>query len=90
MATFDLLLKGGTVIDGTGAPRFQADIAIRDGKIVEIGSISGEAAETVDAAGLIVAPGALDHHTHYDAQIFRDPTCCSPKSEPAMGLAIVS
>ena len=75
MATFDLLLKGGTVIDGTGAPRFQADIAVRDGKIVEIGSISGEAAETVDAAGLIVAPGALDHHTHYDAQIFRDPTC---------------
>lgn len=75
MATYDLLLKGGTIIDGTGAPRFQADIGIRDGRIVEIGDIAGEAAEVVDATGLIVAPGTVDHHTHYDAQIFRDATC---------------
>ncbi len=72
---YDLLLKSGTVVDGTGAPRFQADIGITDGKIVAIGDISGTAAEVVDASGLIVAPGAVDHHTHYDAQIFRDPAC---------------
>jgi N-acyl-D-amino-acid deacylase len=75
MAIYDLLLKNGTVVDGTGAPRFQADIGIREGRIIEIGDISEEAMEVVDATGLIVAPGAVDHHTHYDAQIFRDPTC---------------
>jgi N-acyl-D-amino-acid deacylase len=75
MAIYDLLLKNGTVVDGTGAPRFQANIAIIDGKIVEMGDVTGEAKEEVDASGMIVAPGAVDHHTHYDAQIFRDPTC---------------
>tara|TARA_R110002072_G_scaffold36301_2_gene106965 strand:+ start:4310 stop:6019 length:1710 start_codon:yes stop_codon:yes gene_type:complete len=75
MATYDLLLKQGTVVDGTGAPRFQADIGIKDGKIVKIGDITEDATELVDAAGMIVAPGFVDHHTHYDAQIFRDPTC---------------
>lgn len=75
MTTYDLLIKNGTVVDGTGAPRFKADIGIRDGKIVDLGEINGAAAETVDASGLIVAPGTVDHHTHYDAQIFRDSTC---------------
>lgn len=75
MAKYDLLLKGGTVVDGLGGARYEADIGIVDGKIAAIGNVIGEAAEVVDAAGLTVAPGAIDHHTHYDAQIFRDPTC---------------
>jgi N-acyl-D-amino-acid deacylase len=75
METYDLLLKNGTIVDGTGAPRFQADIGIKDGRIVEIGMLTGAASEIVDAKGLIVAPGTVDHHTHYDAQIFRDSTC---------------
>lgn len=75
MTTYDLLIKNGTVIDGTGAPRYQADIGIKDGRIVDIGVINAAATDTVDASGMIVAPGTVDHHTHYDAQIFRDSTC---------------
>jgi N-acyl-D-amino-acid deacylase len=76
---FDLKITGGTVVDGTGADRFDADVAIRDGKIVEIrrrgpGSppLEGEAAETIDAGGKIVAPGFVDIHTHYDGQVSWD------------------
>jgi N-acyl-D-aspartate/D-glutamate deacylase len=75
----DLLIKNGTVIDGTGAPRRQADIAIADGKIAEIGKIGGGAKKTIDAADLVVAPGFIDPHTHYDAQICWDPAI-SPSS----------
>ena len=75
MTTYDILIKGGTIIDGTGAARYPADVGIRNGMIVDIGELDGEATERVDATGLVVAPGAIDHHTHYDAQIFRDPTC---------------
>jgi N-acyl-D-amino-acid deacylase len=71
--TYDLLLKNGTVIDGTGAQRRQADVAIKDGRIAEIGRISDGAAKTIDADGLVVAPGFIDPHTHYDAQICWDP-----------------
>ena len=70
----DCVIKNGTVIDGTGAPRKTADIGIRDGRIVAIGAIEEEAEQTVDAAGKIVAPGFIDVHTHYDAQVFWDPT----------------
>ena len=70
---YDLLIKGGTVIDGTGAPRRQADIAVKDGKIAEIGRIKDGAAKTIDADGCVVAPGFIDPHTHYDAQICWDP-----------------
>jgi N-acyl-D-aspartate/D-glutamate deacylase len=69
----DSIIRGGTVVDGTGAPSRQADIGIRDGRIVEIGKITDEAAETIDADGLVVAPGFVDPHTHYDAQLFWDP-----------------
>src|SRR4051812_36022350 len=76
---FDLKITGGTVVDGTGADRFQADVAVRDGKIVEIrrrgpGSapLEGDAAETIDATGKIVAPGFVDIHTHYDGQVSWD------------------
>src|SRR3954453_19339788 len=69
----DSVIRGGSVIDGTGAPARQADVGIRDGLVVEIGTISEEAAETIDAGGLVVAPGFVDPHTHYDAQLFWDP-----------------
>jgi N-acyl-D-aspartate/D-glutamate deacylase len=69
----DTLIRGGSVIDGTGAPKRTADVGIRDGRVVEIGNISDDANETVDASGLVVAPGFVDPHTHYDAQLFWDP-----------------
>jgi N-acyl-D-amino-acid deacylase len=76
---YDLVIKNGTVVDGTGAPRFRADVAVADGKIAEIGKVTDGAARTIDADGLIVSPGFVDPHTHYDAQICWDPliTCTS-------------
>ena len=73
----DLLIKNGTVVDGTGAPRRVADVAVKDGMVVEIGKVKDVAAKTIDADGLIVAPGFVDPHTHYDAQICWDPQITS-------------
>src|SRR5512145_1126405 len=69
---YDLLVKNGLVVDGTGAPARHADVAIAGGKIADIGSISGHSRRTIDAADLVVAPGFIDPHTHYDAQICWD------------------
>ncbi len=69
---FDLKIVNGTVVDGTGATPRRADVAIRDGKIVEVGDVSGAAARTIDADGHIVTPGFVDIHTHYDGQISWD------------------
>ena len=66
---YDLLVRNGTVIDGTGAPRYQADVAVAGSQIVKIGKINEGARQVIDAADLIVAPGFVDPHTHYDAQI---------------------
>ncbi|MGE5201583.1 MAG: amidohydrolase family protein, partial [Acidobacteriota bacterium] len=69
---YDLLIKNGLVVDGTGAPGRRADVAISGGTIAEIGKISDGAEKTIDAADLVVAPGFVDPHTHYDAQICWD------------------
>ncbi len=76
---YDVAIKNGTVVDGTGAASFHADVAIENGKIVEIGKLDAPAKTTIDASDLIVAPGFIDPHTHYDAQICWDPmlTCSS-------------
>ncbi|MEI7873024.1 MAG: amidohydrolase family protein [Alphaproteobacteria bacterium] len=73
----DLVIRGGTVVDGSGKARFTADVGIADGKIVEIGRVTSVAARTIDADGLIVSPGFIDGHTHMDAQVAWDPlgTC---------------
>jgi len=68
----DLLIRNGTVVDGSGAARYRADVGITDGRIAEIGRIRSVAARTIDAEGLIVAPGFIDGHTHMDAQVAWD------------------
>ncbi len=70
--SYSLLIKNGTVVDGSGAPRFVADVGVKDGKIAAIGRLRDRAQRTVDAEGHVVAPGFVDGHTHMDAQIFWD------------------
>jgi N-acyl-D-aspartate/D-glutamate deacylase len=70
----DEIIKGGTVIDGTGAPGRSADVGIRNGRVVAIGTITEAARQTIDADGALVTPGIVDPHTHYDAQLMWDPT----------------
>jgi N-acyl-D-aspartate/D-glutamate deacylase len=70
----DVVIRGGTVIDGTGADRRRADVAIADGRVVAVGDVGkDDAAQVIDAGDLVVAPGFVDPHTHYDAQLFWDP-----------------
>ena len=76
MADYDIIIKGGTIVDGTRTPRYVSDLAIVDGKVAKIGGLrSSSATRVLDASGLIVAPGFIDLHTHYDAQIQWDPYC---------------
>ncbi len=83
---YDLLVRGGRVVDGSGLPGYRADVGVRDGKIAAIGRLRGAAARTIDADGLVVAPGFVDHHTHLDGQMFWDPY---GTSEPQHGVTSV-
>ena len=74
MTEYDLVIRGGTIVDGTGSPGYRADLAVKNGRVVKVsGKISPGGAKEIDASGCIVAPGAIDLHTHYDAQIQWDP-----------------
>ncbi|WP_256251902.1 amidohydrolase family protein [Streptomyces sp. yr375] len=72
-SVLDHVITGATVVDGTGAPGFVADVGIRDGRIAVVGTVTEEARAVDDARGLVLAPGFVDPHTHYDAQLFWDP-----------------
>ena len=69
----DLVIRGASIVDGTGAPARPGDVGIAGGRIVAVGTVDDDAADTFDGAGLVVAPGFVDPHTHYDAQLFWDP-----------------
>jgi N-acyl-D-amino-acid deacylase len=72
---YDVLLKNGRVVDGSGMPSFHGDVAVKNGKIAAIGKLGGAATRVIDADGLVIAPGFIDNHCHYDAQVLWDPRC---------------
>jgi len=71
--SFDLLIKNAKILDGTGSPWFRGDIAIKDGRITDVGKTSGEGIETIDVSGLAVSPGFIDIHSHSDFSLVVNP-----------------
>jgi N-acyl-D-amino-acid deacylase len=72
---YDVLIRNGRIVDGSGMPSFNGDVAVKDGKIVELGKLSGAAGQTIDVEGRAISPGFIDNHCHYDAQVTWDPLC---------------
>ena len=66
---YDLLIKNGRVVDGSGAPSFNGDVGIKDGTIVEVGKLTGDATQVIDVQGKVIAPGFIDNHCHFDGQV---------------------
>src|SRR5262245_3682507 len=71
---YDVIVEGGRIVDGTGTQAYAGAVAIKDGRVAAVGEVTGDAARTIDADGQVVAPGFIDAHTHYDAQLLWDPT----------------
>src|ERR1700733_7165664 len=86
---YDLILKDGVIVDGTGAPQRAGDVAIRNGRIEAVGKVSGPAKRTLDAGGAVITPGFVDIHTHYDGQVSWDqvlaPSSINGVTSVAMG-----
>ena len=71
-SAYDLVIRGGTIMDGNGGTPYIGDVAVKDGKIAAVGTVTGSGAEEIDAKGLAVTPGFVDIHTHYDGQAMWD------------------
>src|SRR5690348_673199 len=88
-AMHDLIIRGAEICDGTGAPRRRGDVAVTDGRIADVGHIGAAAARTIVADGLVLAPGFIDLHTHYDCQVSWDraltPSCWHGVTTVVMG-----
>jgi len=84
----DYVIKSGTIVDGTGAARYQGDVGVRDGRIVAVGKVDEPAKETIDATGLVVSPGFVDIHTHYERPDM--PATAASRSRPSPQKAAIT